>query len=89
MVSGCPGGSDGKESACSAKDLGSIPGWEDPLEKETATHSNLLAWKSPWEEPGYHPWGCKESDMTEQRCFHVNYIYCAFYFCYYCYISST
>ena len=28
-------------------------GWEDLLEKETATHSNTLAWKIPWtEEPG-------------------------------------
>ena len=28
-------------------------GWEDPLEKEMATHSNLLAWRTPWtEEPG-------------------------------------
>ena len=28
-------------------------GWEDLLEKETATHSNILAWKIPWEEePG-------------------------------------
>ena len=27
--------------------------WEDPLEKETATHSNILAWKIPgMEEPG-------------------------------------
>ena len=27
--------------------------WEDPLEKEMATHSSLLAWKIPWtEEPG-------------------------------------
>ena len=27
--------------------------WEDPLEKEMATHSNTLAWKIPWmEEPG-------------------------------------
>ena len=23
-------------------------GWEDPLEKETATHSNILAWRIPW-----------------------------------------
>ena len=23
-------------------------GQEDPLEKETATHSNILPWKSPW-----------------------------------------
>ena len=28
-------------------------GWEDPLEKELATHSSILAWKIPWmEEPG-------------------------------------
>ena len=26
------------------------PGWEDPLEKETATHSSTLAWKIPWME---------------------------------------
>ena len=25
-------------------------GWEDPLEKEMATHSNVLAWRSPWAE---------------------------------------
>ena len=28
-------------------------GWEDPLEKEMATHSGILAWETPWtEEPG-------------------------------------
>ena len=28
-------------------------GWEDPLEKEMATHSSILAWKIPWaKEPG-------------------------------------
>ena len=28
-------------------------GWEDPLEKEMATHSSILAWRLPWtEEPG-------------------------------------
>jgi len=28
-------------------------GWDDPLEKEMATHSSILAWKTPWtEEPG-------------------------------------
>ena len=42
-----------KESACSAGDQGLIPGQEDPLEEEMATHSSILAWKSPWtEEPG-------------------------------------
>ena len=43
---------------------------EDPLQKEMATHSGILAWKTPWtEEPGalhYSPWGCKKSDTTEQ-----------------------
>ena len=29
-------------------------GWEDPLEKEMATHSRTLAWRIPWtEEPGW------------------------------------
>ena len=29
------------------------PGEEDPLEKEMATHSSVLAWRTPWtEEPG-------------------------------------
>ena len=28
-------------------------GWKDPLEKEIATHSSILAWRIPWtEEPG-------------------------------------
>ena len=40
------GGSDGKESACSAGDLG----WEDPLKKGMATHSSILAWRIPWTE---------------------------------------
>ena len=40
-------------SAYKAGDLGSILGWQDPLEKEMATHSSTLAWKIPWmEEPG-------------------------------------
>ena len=41
-------------------------GGEDPLEKEEATHSNILAWEVPWkEEPvNYSPWGRKESDTT-------------------------
>ena len=27
-------------------------GWEDPLEKEMATHSSILAWKTPWMDGG-------------------------------------
>ena len=38
-----PGGSEVKVSACNVGDLGSTPGQEDPLEKETATHSSTLA----------------------------------------------
>ena len=36
-------------------------GWEDPLEKETATHSSSFTWEIPWtEEPmAYSPWGRK------------------------------
>ena len=43
-------------------------GWEDPLEKEMATHSSILAWEIPWgEEPGrLQSWGRKESDTTER-----------------------
>ena len=50
---GLSGGSDSKESDCNAGVLGSIPGWEDPLEEGIATHSRILAWRIPWtEEPG-------------------------------------
>ena len=47
------GGSDGKESACNAGDLVQSLGQEEPLEKEMATHSSILAWTiSRTEEPG-------------------------------------
>ena len=44
-----------------------VLGQEDPLEKQMATHSSILAWRIPWtEETGwYSPWNLKESDMTE------------------------
>ena len=43
-------------------------GRKDPLEKEMATHSNILAWRIPWMEEfgGLQSTGCKESDTTEQ-----------------------
>ena len=36
-------------------------GWEDPLEKEMATHSSILAWRIPWKRSlaGYSLWGHK------------------------------
>ena len=38
-------------------------GWQDPLEKRTAAHSSILAWRIR----GLHsPWGCRESAVTER-----------------------
>ena len=50
-------------------------GREDPLEKETATHSSILAWRIPWtEEPGgLQSTGHKESDTTERLHFHFHF----------------
>ena len=39
-------------------------GLEDPLEKEMATHSSVLAWSIPWSLMCYHLWDCKESDIS-------------------------
>ena len=41
-------------------------GWEDPLEKEMAIHSSILAWRIPWtEEPGRLQFmGSQESDTS-------------------------
>ena len=43
-------------------------GQEDPLEKEMATHSSILAWKISWTEEtgGLQSIGGKERDMTER-----------------------
>ena len=40
--------------------------WEDPLEKEMANHSSILAWRIPWtKEPGrLESMGLQESDTT-------------------------
>ena len=66
---GFPGGSDGKESARNAGDLGLIlglgrsPGGGQPtpgfLPGESHGQRSLV---------GYSPWGCKESDTTERLC---------------------
>ena len=65
---GFPAGPDGKESSCSAGDLGSIPGlgrspggghdnpFQDSCLENSHGQRNLM---------GYSPWGHKESDMTE------------------------
>ena len=52
QTQGFPGDSDGKESAMWETQVRSL-GQEDLLEKGTATHSSILAWRIPWtEEPG-------------------------------------
>ena len=50
-------------------------GREDPLEKEMATHSSILAWRIPWTEElgGLQSTGCKESDTTERLHFHFHF----------------
>ena len=59
---GFPGGSDGKESAYNAEDLG----WKDPLEKKMATHSSILPWKMSWTDEfgGLQSESTKESALT-------------------------
>ena len=48
-------------------------GWEDPLEKEMATHSSILAWRLPWtEKPGrLQSMGLQELDMTKRPSIHT------------------
>ena len=56
QIQGFPSGSVVKNPSANARDKGdesSMPGWEDLLEEEMATHSSILAWRIPWtEEPG-------------------------------------
>ena len=48
-----PGGPVVKNPPANAGDVSSIPGVEDSLEKEMATHSSILTWRMPWtEDPG-------------------------------------
>ena len=52
-------------------------GCKDPLEKEMATHSSILAWRIPWtEEPG-GPQSIEESDMTEYNTVEIHLPGCA------------
>ena len=68
LIIGFPGGSHGKESACSAGDLG----WEDPLEKGMAPHSSILGWRIPWtEQPGgLQSMGLQELTQLIEEHFH-------------------
>ena len=45
-----PGGSDSKESACNAEDLGLIPGLGSYPGEGNGNHSRIIAWRIPWTE---------------------------------------
>ena len=66
---GVPGGSDGKESAYNAGDLGQIPGvGKIPWRREWQTSPAFLPGKLHGQRSlvDYNAWYCKESDTTEQ-----------------------
>ena len=52
-----------------SRDTGSIPRWEDPLEKEMVTYSSILAWENPMDSGTWRATVhgvTKESDTTER-----------------------
>ena len=71
-----PGSSEGKESACNARDQGLIPGMGRYPGEGNAYHSSILAWRIPWrEEPGRlqskglqrvgHEWATNTNSLRE------------------------
>ena len=70
-IGGLPGGSDGKESTAMLETQVPSLGWEDSLEKGTP-----VFWPGELHRL-YCPWGCKESDRTEQLSlahFHTHFL---------------
>ena len=66
---GFPGGSDGKQSANNEGVLGSIPGLGRSLGEGDGNPLQYFCLENPHGEKslvGYSPWGCKETDMSEQ-----------------------
>ena len=74
---GFPGGSVVRNPPAKQETWVQSWGWEVPLEKELATHSSVLVWKSHGQRSlvGYSIRSRKESDMTEQLNHH-----CVYYF---------
>ena len=79
LIRGFPGSSNGKESACNARDLSSIPGLERSPGEGNGNHFSILAWRIPWtEEPGrlqsiglqrvVHNWVTAFIRKTSKRC---------------------
>ena len=64
-------------------------GREDPLQKEMATHSSILAWRIPWMEElgGLQSTGRKESDTTERLHFHFLFFF--FFYFYFILLYNT
>ena len=64
---GFPGSTGGKEPACQAgdtKDMGLIPGWEDPPKEGVATHVSILAWRIPMDRGA---WGAEVHRVVQSR----------------------
>ena len=70
---GFSGGSDGKEAACKAGDLHSIPGWGRSPGEGNGNPLQYSCLENPHGQRsvvGYSPWGCKELDITEWLTLH-------------------
>ena len=65
-----PGGSDGKVSVYNAGDLGSIPGSGRFPGEGNGNPLQYCGLENPTDRGAWCPWGCKESDTTEQLHFH-------------------
>ena len=65
---GFPGGSVVKNQPTKWEMRVQSLGWEDPLEKEMAAHSSILAWEIPGQRSlaSYNPWVHKESNTTKR-----------------------
>ena len=74
---GFPGGSDGKESACSAGDLSSIPGSGRSPGEGNGNPLQCSCLENPYGQrslAGYSPWGHEELDTTEQLSTHTAWL---------------
>ena len=81
-----PGGSDGKESACNAGDLGSIPWSERSPGGGLGSPLQYSCLENPHGQrslAGYSPWGHKELDMTEWLSIAHTYIIYSFSYSYF------
>ena len=84
---GFPGGSDGKESPTMQEIHVQSLGWEDPLEEGTATHSNILVWRTPMDigtwwttVHGVAELGRTEWLSTPHKCIHTSLLIKIMYF---------